>query len=180
MKKNTKQLVIYSLTVIFIGFLVYSDYQSYQPGVVMGKNYIAYFKFIMIVMPGVFLLIGLFNVWVKRETVEKHMGSESGIKGYFWALVLSSTAIGGLFAALPIGFALFKKNAKLSVILTYLGASCVCRIPMTLWEVSMLGLRFTLVRYLVSIPLIILTSILTEKLLFTTEAIEQMKQSDLF
>ncbi len=39
--------------------------------------------------------MGLFEVWVKRETVEKHLGEGSGFKGHLWAIVLASTMGGG-------------------------------------------------------------------------------------
>jgi len=37
--------------------------------------------------------------------------------------------------------------------------AAVCRIPMTVFEASFLGLKFTLIRYAVSLPLVILTSV---------------------
>lgn len=174
-----KQITSYGITIIFGVFLLYSQYSGIEAGIEMAQNYTTYFHFIVSVMPGVFLLIGLFNVWVKRETIEKQMGEKSGARGYLWALLLSGTAIGGLFAVLPVALTLFKKGAKLSVILTYLGTSCVCRVPMTLWEISMLGYQFTLIRYIVSIPLIILSSILIEKVFYPIKRIEQMREIDL-
>ena len=51
------------------------------------------------------------------------------------------------------------------MVFTYLGASTVARIPMTLFEASFLGLKFTLIRMAAAIPLIVLTSIMIEKIL---------------
>jgi uncharacterized membrane protein YraQ (UPF0718 family) len=105
-------------------------------------------------------LIGLFEVWVKREMIEKHFGEGSGFKGYLWAILLSGTAVGGVYIAFPIAYSLYGKGAKLSVIFTYIGAAAICRIPMAIFEASFLGIKFTAIRWLVSLPLVIVTSML--------------------
>jgi uncharacterized membrane protein YraQ (UPF0718 family) len=64
--------------------------------------------------------------------------------------------VGGLFVALPLCLVLQKKGASMKVILTFLNASMICRIPMTVFEASFLGVGFTIVRFAVSIPLLIL------------------------
>ncbi|MFW6148942.1 MAG: permease [Atribacterota bacterium] len=117
------------------------------------------------ILPCAFILIGLFEVWVSREKVEKHLGHEGGIKGYIWAIVLAGTTAGGLLVALPVSSALYKKGARLSVIFTFISASAIVRIPMTVFEASFLGIEFTVIRWIVSIPLIIITSIFLEKYL---------------
>jgi uncharacterized membrane protein YraQ (UPF0718 family) len=111
------------------------------------------------VLPCAFLLIGLFEVWVKKESIEKHLGKNSGMRAYVWIILLSSTTVGGLYVAFPVAYSLFKKRAKLSVIFTYVGASAVCRIPMMIFEASFMGIKFTLIRLIVSIPLVVLSSI---------------------
>jgi len=124
------------------------------------KNFIFFSKTMILIIPFVFVLIGLFEVWVKRETIEKHLGNESDLMGYFWAILLSMTTVGGVFVAFPIAYSLFKKGAALSVVFTYIGASAVCRIPMTVFEASLFGLKFTIIRLSVSLPLVIISSIL--------------------
>ncbi len=68
--------------------------------------------------------------------------------------------MGGLFLAIPLTYVLYNKNAKLSVIFTFLGAAAVARVPMTILEASFVGIGFSLIRWLVSLPLIVVTSIL--------------------
>ena len=165
MKFKKGEIISFVLTGLFLVFAVVSVVSKFDMGIELLKSYWEYVKFILAIMPGVFLLIGLFKVWVKNETIGKHMGEKSGIRGILLAIVLSFTCIGGLFAALPISKQLYDKGSRLSVIFIYRGASCVCRIPMTLWEASMLGMNFTLLRYAVSIPLIIISSVLLEKMI---------------
>jgi len=99
-------------------------------------------------------------VWVERETVERHFGKGSGIRGYLWGILLAGMTIGGMYVSFPLAYSLHRKGAKLGVIFAYVGLAGVCRIPMTLFEVSFMGAVFTAVRLGVSIPLIILYSII--------------------
>jgi len=112
------------------------------------------------ILPCAFVLIGLFEVWVRKETVERHLGRGAGPLCYLWAVLLAATTVGGIYVALPVAHSLYRKGAKLGVIFTYVGASAICRIPMTVFEASFLGVKFTAVRFSVSLPLLILTSIL--------------------
>jgi uncharacterized membrane protein YraQ (UPF0718 family) len=144
------------LFLAFAAFVALSSALHFEPGTRCGVDFLAFARTMAGLLPPTFLLVGLFYAWVKRETVEKHMGRESGVQGYFWAIVLAGTIVGGLFVALPLCLVLQKKGASMKVILTFLNASMICRIPMTVFEASFLGVGFTIVRFAVSIPLLIL------------------------
>jgi len=109
-------------------------------------------------LPCVFVLIGLFQVWIKREFIERHMGESSGLMGFIWAVLLAGTTVGGLYIAFPIAYSLYSKGAKLGVIFAFIGASAICRVPMAVFEASFLGVKFTAIRIMVSIPLVIIAS----------------------
>lgn len=141
-------------------FLIVSLVLEFNPGKEISYNFGSFSLDMLKILPGAFVLIGLFEVWVKRETIEKHFGEESGIRGYFLAILLASTTVGGLYVAFPVAYSLYSKGAKLSVIFTYIGAAAICRIPMAIFEASFLGIKFTAIRWLVSIPLVIVTSML--------------------
>jgi len=111
-------------------------------------------------LPCAFVLIALFDVWVRRETVERHFGQGSGLRGYLWVILLAGMTVGGLYVAFPVAYSLFRKGAKLSVVFAYVGLAGVCRIPMTVFEATFMGGRFTAVRLAVSIPLVIVSSMI--------------------
>ena len=158
MKRNaTIRIVAISCYALF---LIVSWVLGFNPGKEIGYNFASFSVEMLKILPCAFILIGLFEVWVKRETVEKHFGEKSGITGYIWAVLLASTTVGGLYVAFPVAYSLYSKGAKLSVIFTYIGASAICRVPMTIFEASFLGIKFTAVRLLVSLPLVIVTSML--------------------
>ena len=158
-KRNAVILVAYAI------FLIVSFLIEFKPGQQIGLNFSSFALTMLRIVPFAFILIGLFEVWVKKETVEKHLGIESGIRGYLWAILLSGTTVGGIYVAFPVAYSLYKKGARLSVIFTYLSSAAITRIPMAIFEASILGVKFTTIRFLVSLPLIILSSILLEKYL---------------
>jgi uncharacterized membrane protein YraQ (UPF0718 family) len=160
--KTTVQLVISGLFIVFIAI---SFPASFEMGKEMARSFMDFLYFIVRILPCVFILVGLFEVWVPRETIERHFGTYAGIRGYLWPLILGATTIGGLFVAFPIAQSLQAKGARKSSILIYLGASTVLRVPMTMFEASFLGLKFTLIRMLAALPLIILSSVLLERLM---------------
>jgi uncharacterized membrane protein YraQ (UPF0718 family) len=144
----------------FLVFLGISSLTGFTPGLEIRKNFFTFVIDMLLILPCAFLLIGLFETWVKKETVEKHLGWEAGFMSYIWALILGGCTLGPMIVALPAASALYHKGAKLSVVFTYLGAAAICRVPMTIFEASFLGAAFTLVRYLVSLPLVVFSSML--------------------
>lgn len=143
---------------LFALFVLFSLGVGFTPGKAIGQSFLSFLWQMLKILPCVFVLIGLFDVWVKRQTVEKHLGRDSGAASYLWAVLLAGTMVGGLHVALPIAHALHVKRAKLGIVLAFLSASAICRVPMTLFEAGLLGWRFTCVRVAVSLPLIVLSS----------------------
>lgn len=126
-------------------------------------------KEMLLVIPPVFILLGLLDVWVPRETMMKYMGEGSGIKGVVLAFLLGSAAAGPLYGAFPIAAVFMKKGVKLTNILVFLGAWSTTKIPMLLFEISALGAKFALTRLLVDIPGIILIAYLLSRLVSKEE-----------
>lgn len=158
MKRNNAISLV--VLICYIIFLVVSLLLGFSPGKEIAQNFASFSIDMLKILPGAFILIGLFEVWVKRETVERHLGEGSGIKGYVWSILLAGTTVGGLYVAFPVACSMYSKGAKLSVIFTYIGASAICRVPMTIYEASFLGIKFSAIRLLVSLPLVIVTSML--------------------
>ena len=157
--KKGLAITLYSL------FLVLSLTLGFKPGIQTGKNLLDFTVQMMKVLPFAFILIGLFEIWVPREAVERHMGSASGWRGHLWAVILAAPMVGGLYVAFPMAYTLHKKGAGLGAIFTFLGASSLCRIPMLIFEASFLGVKFSMARLAVSIPLVIGSSVILGRVL---------------
>lgn len=115
------------------------------------------------VLPPIFVLLGLLDVWVEQETMMKFVGKGSGIKGVLIAFLLGSCASGPLYVAFPVATTMLKKKAGLFNVFIFIGAWSTTKIPMLTFEASSLGLKFMLVRLSLSIIGILTIAFITEK-----------------
>lgn len=51
---------------------------------------LSYFKEMMVILPSILLLMGLFMVWISKDVVLKYLGKSSGIKGVFVSLMFTT------------------------------------------------------------------------------------------
>ncbi|MFW6410160.1 MAG: hypothetical protein ACOCZR_03870 [Halanaerobiales bacterium] len=65
--------------------------------------------------------------------------------------------------AFPVANAIYHKGASYSSIFTYVTAASLVMIPMSIMEASILGVKFTFIRLGVSLPLVIISSIILGK-----------------
>lgn len=121
------------------------------------------------VVPPIFILLGLLDVWVQRETMIKLMGDNSGIIGIALAFFLGSAAAGPLYAAFPIAGVLLNKGSKFSNVLIFIGAWSTTKIPMLLFEASAMGWQFMLTRFIIDIPGIAIIAYITSRILTDKE-----------
>ena len=113
-------------------------------------------KTMFLVIPPIFILLGLLDVWVPREKMIRYMGNGSGLKGGVLAFLLGSFAAGPLYGAFPVAAVLMKKGSSFTNILIFIGAWSTTKLPMLLFESSALGPRFALSRLAIDIPGIVL------------------------
>lgn len=127
------------------------------------------------VIPPIFILLGLLDVWVDRATMMKYTGKGSGIKGVLIAFLLGSAAAGPLYAAFPVAGVMLKKGSSLFNVFIFIGAWSTTKIPMLTFEAANLGFAFTLTRLALSIIGIFIIALITEKSL-NLEQKEQIYQ----
>lgn len=130
-------LVLINIIILFSGF---------EQGGIAFEAAAMNLKEMLLVLPPIFILMGLLDVWVKRETMIVWMGDKSGLKGMLLAFLLGSAAAGPLYAAFPITYTMAKKGVSITNILVFLGAWSTLKIPLLLFELSNLGIRFTMIR----------------------------------
>lgn len=103
--------------------------------------------FMLSIIPPIFILVGLFDVWVPKEKVMKHLGDTSGFVGTAISLALGAFAAGPLYAAFPVAEVLLKKGVSFGNVWIFLGAWSTMKIPLLLFELHNLGALFALTRY---------------------------------
>ena len=152
MKGNRRYLGVLIAGAAFLAFvLILPSYREKSLSMIVYQS-----KTMLLVIPPIFILLGLMDVWVPREKMIRYMGRGSGPKGVVLAFLLGSFAAGPLYGAFPVAAVLMKKGASFSNILIFIGAWSTTKIPMLLFEMSALGKRFALSRLAIDIVGIIL------------------------
>jgi len=170
-----KHVKNYIWIILFLIFSIGSYFIGFKPGVVIYSSFTVFFIEMLSFIPFLFILVGLFDVWVPKETIEKHIGRESGVKGIFFVVLLAMLQAGPLYGAFPVAYILFKKGASVRNIFIYLGAFSSMKIPMLGIEMGYLGIKFTLLRTLVSLPLFIIIGYLMEKIVNEDFIVNEVK-----
>jgi len=93
----------------------------------------------------VFVIVGLFQVWVSDEFVMKHLGESSGLKGLALGAGLGTIIHGPLVGVFPLLKALLAKGARTGVIVAIVSTWAI-KLPMIPLELRLFGWKFTLLR----------------------------------
>jgi len=117
----------------------------------------------MSVIPPIFILLGLLDVWVDRSTMIRLTGNGSGLKGVLISFLMGSAAAGPLYAAFPVAGMMLKKGSSLMNVFIFIGAWSTTKIPMLTFEAASLGLPFTLTRLALSVIGILAIALISQK-----------------
>ncbi|MFO7881496.1 MAG: permease [Kosmotogaceae bacterium] len=117
---------------------------------------------ILLIMPPVFILMGLIEVWIPKEKIKKLLGKKSGIKGVTLSFFLGTLPTGPLYAAFPLASSLLNKGARMSNIVIFLGSWAALKIPQLLVEMKFLGLNFTVLRFVLTFISIVIIGLFME------------------
>lgn len=166
MKKFIKRYRVFLLLVVLNGIMIAVWPDTGIKSLLITKSNLVD---MLSVIPPIFILLGLLDVWVKRETMVKFMGEGSGLIGVLLAFFIGSAAAGPLYGAFPVAGVLLKKGSKLSNVFIMMGAWSTTKIPLLLFEASALGVKFTVLRLLLDIVGIAVIAYFTEKVLSQEE-----------
>ena len=129
-------------------------------------------------LPPIFVLLGLFDIWVDRETVIRLMGKESGVKGAFLAFLLGTLAAGPLYMAFPVAGVLLKKRAGLFQIFIFTGTWAIAKVPMLLFESSCFGFSYTALRFVCNMAAILSIAFILPRVLGPAYAERLYREAD--
>ncbi|MGC9365002.1 MAG: permease [Fidelibacterota bacterium] len=116
------------------------------------------------ILPAVLILMGLFAVWVSKETVMQYLGKSAGLKGIALALFFGALPTGPLYIAFPMAAGLRKKGASLTNVAIFLTAWACIKLPQELVELQFLGPRFMLARLSLTILAAVAMGLIIEKI----------------
>jgi uncharacterized membrane protein YraQ (UPF0718 family) len=157
--KNYSFLIV--MIILNISAFVFFPRIGQEALVFTGHNFI---NFLFMLTP-IFICIGLLDVWIEKETMIRILGEHSGARGFFLALLMGMITAVPLYALLPVAGILLKKGSKVSNVLIFICSSASIRIPLLLFEISSMGWKFTFVRFIVNIFVVIIIAAMIDRLL---------------
>lgn len=167
---NVKQIINrYRVFLILFTFNLVISLVMPEIGLTAFSNTAGNIKEMISVIPPIFILLGLLDVWVDRATMIKYTGKGSGIKGILISFLLGSAAAGPLYAAFPVATVMLKKGSSIFNVLVFLGAWSTTKIPLLTFEAASLGMRFMLTRLALSLIGILVIALIGDKSLSQSE-----------
>ncbi len=162
MKKIYKEALTYILIGLVILLLVFlfSPSKGLEVGKVAYNAFVQSFKIII----AVFFFIGLLQVWLSSETLSKIMGKEAGWFKYVIASIVPIFIGGSLFSIFPLLSTLLEKGASIGAVLAFITAWSG-KAPLIPLEIHFLGLKFTILRTILIIPMALIIGITGELIL---------------
>lgn len=152
------------LTVALLGYFLLAchDFEMFRQGLYTSKHY--FFEMLQI-LPAVFILTSLLQIWVPTSTIMKYFGDGSGIKGYIMAFLIGSLSAGPIYAAFPVCKTLLKKGASIRNVVIILSAWAVVKVPMLINEIKFMGIKYMLVRWFLTVVAFFIMALLMERIL---------------
>ena len=155
----------YKLSLFFILIVIIVYLNSPENGKNIIKLATNDFKTMLLTIPPIFILIGLMDVWIKKEIFIKHMGEDSGFKGIMWAVILGTIGAGPTYGAFPVAALLIEKGARIAYAIFFLGIWSAVKLPLAIFESTAMGIKFTTIHIVIMVLTYLLGSFAIEKLL---------------
>jgi uncharacterized membrane protein YraQ (UPF0718 family) len=117
----------------------------------------------VVIFPAVLILMGLLTVFISRDFIARHLGSDSGIRGMAISFLLGTLPTGPLYMAFPLAGTLKAKGARSANIAIFLSAWACIKLPQELVEARFLGPRFMVLRLVFTVILVVIIGLIIEK-----------------
>ncbi len=146
---------------VFIGLAIWMPSTATRSSLVT----LDYFKEMALIIPPVFILMGLMEIWIPKDKIQKWLGSESGMKGVVISFALGTLPTGPLYVAFPMTASLLRKGASITNMVIFLGSWAALKIPQLMVEIKFLGIVFTSLRFILTFIALVLVGTLMEFIL---------------
>lgn len=171
MKNYAKKNKFLSISIIILLIMVIVDYTY---ALIALENTFDQIISMLLIVPPIFILIGLFDVWIPRETIIKLMGEKSKFKGLLLAFFLGAFSAGPTIAAFPLAMIMIKKGAKYSNVMFFLMVWSSLKLPIILFQVTTIGLKLSLIINL-SMLFVFVLGVLVYDMIFTKDELKDIE-----
>lgn len=162
MKNKKLAISIISLAIIILTIFVIIYFKQIQSHIIELDFKQAFMM--LLFLPGFFIITGLVEAWLPTKLIQKHLGKHSGIKGSMYSFLIGSLMIGPLYLAFPIALVLLKKGISKFNITLFIGAWAAFPIAIEIFEIQFMGLKFFILRAILSIIFVVLMSFIMNKM----------------
>jgi uncharacterized membrane protein YraQ (UPF0718 family) len=163
--------------IIAISFVVLFLFDQ-EKGIVASEVTWNYFKEMFLILPPVFILMGLIEVWLPKEKIQAWLGKGSGIKGLLISVGLGTLPTGPLYIAFPMTATLMKKGASIRNMVLFLGTWAALKIPQLIIEIEFLGIGFALLRFGLTLTGLIIIGYIIELLIKKGKKSNSLEQEE--
>ena len=141
MKKSRSGLVMLGIVIVLYAVLFFLNPDKTVDA--LGES-LSVLKMIIPILLIVFFLMALLGTFVDEKAISKHLGEQSGVKGWLLALVGGILSHGPGYVWYPLLQNLREQGAKDGLIIAFIYARAI-KIPWLPLMVTYFGLAFTLV-----------------------------------
>lgn len=149
------------LILVIIVFIVLAIWWP-QTARASGAVTLDYLKEMIMIMPPVFLLMGLLEVWIPKDKIQIWLGGQSGFKGAILSILLGTLPTGPVYVAFPLAAYLLGQGASVRNIIFFLGSWAALKIPQMMMEIKFLGIKFAIVRFLLTLFFLFMIGLVME------------------
>lgn len=136
-----------------------------------------YFKEMALIMPAIFVLMGLMEIWIPKDKIQQWLGKQSGFRGAALAFVMGTLPTGPLYVAFPMAASLIRKGASITNMILFLGSWAALKIPQLMVEIKFLGLPFTALRFVLTLTALLIIGLVMDKILHKSPDLEWQKSA---
>jgi|GEM_PF-80232 uncharacterized membrane protein YraQ (UPF0718 family) len=158
-RRSPKEYLL--LGVMGVIFVLINFFYPLQAGEVYSVS-LSYLQEMVLIIPPVFILMGLFEVWIPKEFIQKYMGKEAGLKGIALAFTFGTIPTGPIYIAFPLAAVMLKKGARMMNVVVFLGIWAAAKLPQLMVEIKFLGPAFTALRLVLTVASVIVIGFLVE------------------
>ena len=151
------------LVIVALGYIIMFIARP-EMGIESVKSSGYYIKEMLMIMPVIFILTALLDIWVPKEKIMRYLGKNAKAKGAVLSFVVGSISAGPVYAAFPMCVMLHKKGASIRNIVIILSSWAVIKVPMLLNEAKFLGPKFMAVRWVLTVIAIVIFAWITAKI----------------
>jgi uncharacterized membrane protein YraQ (UPF0718 family) len=114
---------------------------------------------------GALLFPGFVEVLIPKDVIRRWIGEGSGFKGILIATLAGMIMPGGPMVSFPLITMLYRLGADAGPLVAYLTSWEILGLQrIIVWEVPMMGVRFALLRFIVSLLLPVIAGVIARKL----------------